>query len=480
MIPKKTPPQRKRESMAKIIKRTKRDGSCSYCLRVSNGYDREGRQVLVNRTYTPPPGLTGRKLERELQRQAVEFEQEVRNGLNLDTDMKLDDLLDRWFEQYIDKKCKPKTASEYRYLRPRISAALGHLKVSQIKPSHLMLFYNDLETAGARKDSTYTATTALLELLPRGQRQEMTKAAGIGGRSMTCICAGQGVSRTTAEKVSNAAGLPLSKAFAERAREGGKLNGNTVQHYHRMLSSVFTKAVQWGIVQDNPVKRAEPPKGAAVSVSYLEEADVAKLLAALHDAPPQYSAIVQLGLFTGMRRGEICGLRWSNIDFENDSILIGHTVTETRVDGHLQMIQKDLTKNNSSFRSLPLVAPIKELLNEKRKSIYECKKLFKSGYCSKYSDYVCVNEIGELIRPRTLSDNFKRIIKKNNIRNLRLYDCRHTAASIMLKNGVSMKQIQMILGHSDYATTANIYSHLDYADKVSATKEMKNILYGNE
>ena len=54
--------------MAKIIKRTKKDGSCSYCLRVSNGYDREGRQVLVNRTYTPPPGLTGKKLEKELQR----------------------------------------------------------------------------------------------------------------------------------------------------------------------------------------------------------------------------------------------------------------------------------------------------------------------------------------------------------------------------------------------------------------------------
>ena len=88
--------------MAKIIKRMKKDGSCSYYIRVSNGYDREGRQVLVNRTYTPPPGLTGRKLERELQRQAVEFEQEVRNGLNLDTDMKLDDLIDRWFEQYID------------------------------------------------------------------------------------------------------------------------------------------------------------------------------------------------------------------------------------------------------------------------------------------------------------------------------------------------------------------------------------------
>ena len=58
-----------------------------------------------------------------------------------------------------------------------------------------------------------------------------------------------------------------------------------MQHYHRMLSSVFTKAVQWGIVEDNPVKRAEPPKGEAVEVSYLEEADAARLLAALHDVP---------------------------------------------------------------------------------------------------------------------------------------------------------------------------------------------------
>jgi hypothetical protein len=183
--------------MAKIIKRTKRDGSCSYCLRVSNGYDREGRQVLVNRTYTPPPGLTGRKLERELQRQAVEFEQEVRNGLNLDTDMKLDDLLDRWFEQYIDKKCKPKTASEYRYLRPRISAALGHLKVSQIKPSHLMLFYNDLETAGARKDSTYTATAALLKLLPKGQRARIREPDNRGkGFQRRRASALQGLCRT--------------------------------------------------------------------------------------------------------------------------------------------------------------------------------------------------------------------------------------------------------------------------------------------
>ena len=245
--------------MAELIKRTKKDGKTAYLARVYCGRDKDRKLICKTKTLAPPPGMTGRKLEKELQRQADEFEREVRNGLLLYADMTLDELIDKWFEQYIDKKCKPKTASEYRYLRPRISAALGHMKVSDIKPSHLMMFYDDLETVGARKDSTYIATAALLKLLPRGKRQAMTKAAGIGGRSMSCICAGQGVSRATAEKVADAAGMQFSKAFTEVYRDGGKLTGNTALHYHRMLSSIFTKAVQWGIVQDNPVKRAEPP-----------------------------------------------------------------------------------------------------------------------------------------------------------------------------------------------------------------------------
>lgn len=221
----------------------------------------------------------------------------------------------------------------------------------------------------------------------------------------------------------------------------------------------------------------EPPKAQPFHGQAYTIEESQKILALVNDTI--FEIPITMMLFYGLRREEAIGLKWSNIDFDHDSILIGHTVTETRVDGHLQMIKKDLTKNSSSYRTLPLVAPIKTLLEEKKKGICEYRNLFKNGYCNKDSDYVCVNEIGELIRPRTLSDNFKRIIKKNNIRNLRLYDCRHTAASIMLKNGVSMKQIQMILGHSDYSTTANIYSHLDYLDKISATNEMENILYGN-
>lgn len=176
--------------MAKIIKRTKKDGTCSYCIRVSNGYDRQGRQVLVNRTFTPLPGLTGKKLEKELQRQADAFEQEVHSGISLEASMKLDDLIEKWFTEYADRQLKPKTATEYRKLVPRVSAALGHMKVNQIRPAHLMAFYANLSEDGVRQDSTYTATAALLKLLPKGQRARIREVAGVGEETMRgCVAA---------------------------------------------------------------------------------------------------------------------------------------------------------------------------------------------------------------------------------------------------------------------------------------------------
>ena len=252
--------------MAKIIKRTKKDGTCSYCIRVSNGYDRQGRQVLVNRTFTPPPGLTGKKLEKELQRQADAFEQEVHSGISLDASMKLDDLIERWFTEYADRQLKPKTATEYRKLVPRVSAALGHMKVNQIRPAHLMAFYTNLSEDGVRQDSTYTVTAALLKLLPKGKRARIREAAGIGEETMRGLCSGKPVSRKTAEKVADAAGLPLSKAFTENVRAGGKLGGNTQLHYHRFLSSVFEKAVKWQLIDENPCRRTEAPKAAEIEV----------------------------------------------------------------------------------------------------------------------------------------------------------------------------------------------------------------------
>ena len=143
---------------------------------------------------------------------------------------------------------------------------------------------------------------------------------------MRGLCSGKPVSHKTAEKVADAAGLPLSKAFTEKVRAGGKLGGNTQLHYHRFLSSVFEKAVKWQLIDENPCRRTEAPKAAEIEVEALQEEDVAKLLEALQDAPAQYSVITQLALLTGARRGEICALRWSDIDLDAGVISINRTV----------------------------------------------------------------------------------------------------------------------------------------------------------
>lgn len=463
--------------MAQIVKRKNRSGAVSYLFRVSDGYDRNGKQVTRSRTFTPPPTLTGRKLEKEVRRRADEFEQEVHNGLALDADMKLDDLIDRWFSEYIDKKCKPKTGVEYRYLRPRISAALGHMRVNQIRPSHLMAFYSSLEEAGARRDSVYLATSALLKELPRGKRQETAKAAGVGGRTMTCVCNGTPVSRASAEKVARAVGVIFSKAFTEQTKDGGKLNGNTVQHYHRMLSSVFTKAVQWGIVQDNPVKRAEPPKGAAVAVSYLEETDVAKLLAALHDAPPQYSAIVQLGLFTGMRRGEICGLRWSDIDFAKGTISVNRTMEYIPHQGLIFTEPKTRASNRTFKVGSNCLDMLKEYqlyqrgLRLKTGTIWASVVQIENGKTVP-NDLLFTRWDGSPLDLNKVTTWFPQFMQEHDLPAVTVHSLRHTYASLMIAAHVPIVTVAGRLGHAQTSTTTDIYAEFIKSADAAASDAM--------
>lgn len=459
--------------MAKITRRMKKDGTCSYCIRVSNGYDRQGRQVIVNRTFSPPPGLTGKKLEKELQRQADAFEQEVRSGVLLDASMKVDDLIDRWFTEYAEKKLKPKTVYNYRLLVPRISAGLGQLKVCQVKPAHLMAFYSNLQEQGVREDSAYTATPALLALLPYGKRGPAQKASKISDRTMSRVCAGHEVTHRTAERVSAAVGLPLSKAFTEYRRADGKLNGNTVQHYHRLLSTIFTKAVQWGLVPENPCKRAEAPKGEETDVQVLDEQEVARLLTALHDAPTQYSVITQLALLTGARRGELCGLRWSDIDLDAGTITISRTLQT--IPGKGQIFNSPKTKN--SRRCIKVTPDCVELLQEYRQ--HQRAERFKAG--SEWlrrveiagktvdNDLLFTRWNGAPMDPDGITTWFGRFLAAHDLPAVHFHSLRHTNASLLIAAHVPVTTVSGRLGHAKTSTTTDIYAgFIQSADAAAA------------
>ena len=89
-------------------------------------------------------------------------------------------------------------------------------------------------------------------------------------------------------------------------------------------------------------------------------------------------------------------------------------------------------------------------------------------------EYVCVNEIGDLIKPHYVTESFPKLLKAKGMRQIRYHDLRHSSGSLVLANGVPMKQIQEWLGHSDFSTTANIYAHLDYSSKLTSADAMLN------
>lgn len=190
-------------------------------------------------------------------------------------------------------------------------------------------------------------------------------------------------------------------------------------------------------------------------------------------------AVIFAGVY-GLRRSEIVGLRWSSIDFENNVIFINHKVVTPRVDGVRKIIAKDKGKSGSSTRALPLDKDTKErlLLHKEKQEMY--RKKFKSSYSKKWLDYVMVDELGDLILPNSITETFNNMIDKNNLRDIRFHDLRHTCASLLLNhgkvNGVGMKDIQVWLGHSDYSTTANIYSHVDASSKQTSMETISGLV----
>ena len=181
-----------------------------------------------------------------------------------------------------------------------------------------------------------------------------------------------------------------------------------------------------------------------------------------------------LTAFYGLRRSEVVGLKWAAVDFEQNTIEICHTVTTVRLDGKEVLVESNGTKTKSSKRTLPLVPVFRERLLALQEEQKENRKLCGRCYNKKYADYICVDAMGNLLKPDYLSNSFQIILQNYHLRRIRFHDLRHTCASLLLANKVPMKKIQEWLGHSDFSTTANIYSHLDYASKVSSAEAMLN------
>lgn len=253
---------------------------------------------------------------------------------------------------------------------------------------------------------------------------------------------------------------------------------NTVIHYHAVLRKAFQQAFKDELIEANPFDRVDRPKKNKFQGENYSEEELLALLKLTKD-DPIYPAIMFAGGL-GLRRSEALGVRWSRIDFEERCVLLDTKIVETKENGktHIQAIEE--MKNKSSHRTLPLPDQVYEMLVEIKAKQELYKKMFKSSYSREYDDYVCVNQLGELMKPSYVTEHFAAIIQDLGLRKIRFHDLRHTFASVLINNDVPLINVSRFLGHSDISTTANIYAHLDKSNKQSSADIMTGILGGKE
>ena len=251
------------------------------------------------------------------------------------------------------------------------------------------------------------------------------------------------------------------------------LNANTVIRRHANIRKALQHAFQLDLIKSNPADKIERPKKGEYKASYYTEEELTKLFEVSKGDPLELPII--LAAYYGLRRSEVLGLKWDAIDFKESKITIRYTVTEVSKGagkGNV-IVENERTKSKSSRRVLPLVPEIKDLLLKKKQEQAENRRLCGSSYNDKYIDFINVNVLGVRIKPNYITQHFGIILERHGLKKIRFHDLRHSCASLLYANGVSLQQW---LGHSDISTTANIYTHLDYSSKINTANAILSVL----
>lgn len=251
-------------------------------------------------------------------------------------------------------------------------------------------------------------------------------------------------------------------------KQGKPPTENTIRHYHNIIHKFFQFCVQHDIIDYNPADKLNKPKIEKTEASFYSEEQIKQLLT-LFEGTLIYPCVVMASHY-GLRRSEIAGLQWSDIDFEKKIIHIRHKMVDCKIDGERILELSDKMKNESSKRDLPLLDNTAEILKREK----EQQKAL-NGKNKEYEDFVFRDNEGLPIKPSTITDMFRKIVKKSNMPKITFHQLRHSFASILLHNNIDIKVIQTLLGHSSFQTTADIYAHCFDEAKDRAMATIENI-----
>lgn len=427
----------------------------AYKITVTTGRDRNGKQVRHFRTWRPAPGMTERQIEKAVQKAAFEFEQQIERGFAADNRQSFAEYADYVIDLKERSGAKRRTIERYRALMKRIGAAIGHLKLADIRPQHLNMFYTDLGKAGVRESqikATPKKDIAQLMKQKRLSAAALSRSSGVAASTFAPAIHGNTVSLHTAETLAAALGYKTETLF-KLSQDNSPLSAKTILEYHRLISTIMSQAEKEMLIPYNPAHRATPPKLARSEVDSFQPEELARILDCLENEPIKWRTITHLLIVTGCRRGEIMGLHWDAIDWEACQLRIDRALLYTAPSG----IYEDTTKTGET-RFIKVPAETMQLLKLYR-AYYDGLRV-KNGDRWIESGYVFTRDDGGIMNPDNVTQWLGNFARKYDLPPIHPHKFRHTMASLLIYNGTDALTVSKRLGHAKVSTTTDIYSHM--------------------
>ena len=237
------------------------------------------------------------------------------------------------------------------------------------------------------------------------------------------------------------------------------LSESTVAKHHQVLAAAFNQAFRDEKISTNVMAGVKHPTEDNYEVNFYD-IDQLNVLLKVAKNSSIYTEIL-FAVFLGLRCGEILGLKWDSIDLENRLVKIHMNVTPARDDtGKETIFIREKMKTKKSVRNLILPESLTQYLQNLKAEQEDRKKNLGDHYNRNFEGFVCVDYTGRLHNPNYVTQTFKKVLRQNNLPDIRFHDLRHSCATMLLSLGFNMKAVQEQLGHTQYATTANTYAHV--------------------
>ena len=381
----------------------------SYVIRVYKGYDKAGRRLKPHTmTWKPEVGMTKKQIEREVNKVAMQFEEQCENGLvSNDPKLLLKDFIPQYFD-IVEDSLSPVTFQFYKNcVATHISPLLGDLRLKEIKPIHIQDFVKKLSTHKVK--------------------------AGMEKRSPA-----------------------------------------TVRRYLTVLQSIMKQAVKLELIAVNPanMEKLTVQKMVAPKIEIFTKQEAAEMLACLEKEDLQFRVLVQLGIMTGARRGELVALKFGDFDYATNKMTIERTAVKVTGKPTQMKPPKDYEIRTISVNRLCM--DLVQML--RREKDFEAERL---GETWMEGDWLFTQWNGEIMNPHSPTKMFRKFLERNGIRHRKFHSIRHTSATLLLYGGVSIKQVSERLGHGDIETTNKYLHYLSEADE-EAARVLGDMLMGGE